>query len=387
MEPAAEYHLVILVHGIRDFSRWQIEVAATLMQQGFLVAHTNYGRMNLLEFLFPADFFRQRAQEIVWTQIQHAMQLHPEAKVSIIAHSFGTYVVASILKKQFTLSINRVIFCGSVLRYSFPFQQINQRFKFPILNDVGTADPWPAVAEAVTTGYGSAGTYGFLKPGVQDRFHNGKTHSDFLKKSFCNKFWVPFLRNGTIVAGDRHAVSPPVWVQLVSIFKIKYLIAAILLLVLLWGGARVLWGPESYSYELNGKFSHWNAPVSQMLRDVNRPCWLPSALCRMRVLTSLITGREFKPLATIDGGLKDIVSCRPFRYPASVGETTTNPADALRALGRQFPECVVAEETSNQISIVMRSENMTPVLRPGHDTAYLCGCDSNAVHDFEKMQK
>ncbi|MGO7661627.1 esterase/lipase family protein [Rhizobium ruizarguesonis] len=387
MEPAVESHLVILVHGIRDIGRWQNEISATLKQHGFLVELTNFDRMNLLEFLFPIDFFRRNAQEIVWTQIQEAIQLHPGAKVSIIAHSFGTYVVANILKKQFTLSLNRVIFCGSVVRYNFPFEQINKRFNSPILNEVGTADPWPALAESVTTGYGSAGTYGFRRPGVIDRFHNDKRHGDFLSEAFCETFWVPFLRNGEIVPGSKRAKHPPVWVQLISIFKAKYLIAAFLLLVVLWIGARTLWGPENYSYELNGKFSFWNAPVSQMLRDVNRPCWLPAILCKMPVLTTLIAGREFKPLGTIEGGVKDIVSCRPFRYPTSAGETTTNPTEALRALGRQFPECVETEETKNQISVVMRSENMTPVLRQGRDTAYLCGCDSNAVHDFEQLLK
>jgi len=78
---------------------------------------------------------------------------------SIIAHSFGTYVVAEILREKFTMQAERVIFCGSVLRYDFPFEQIDGRFKGEIINEVGTADPWPALAESVTTGYGAAGTF------------------------------------------------------------------------------------------------------------------------------------------------------------------------------------------------------------------------------------
>lgn len=223
---------VLLIHGIRDIARWQAEIAATLESAGFAVELTNYGRMNLIEFLLPIPFFRSRALEKVWTQLQHAVMLHPNAKISIIAHSFGTYIVANILRRQFNLSVDRVIFCGSAVRSDFPFEQINERFNSPILNEVGTADPWPAVAESLTTGYGSAGTYGFRRPGVKDRFHNGVSHGFFLNAGFCEKYWVPFLKNGTIVPGDLPAEYPPLWVRLISIFKLKYFITAVAIVLL-----------------------------------------------------------------------------------------------------------------------------------------------------------
>jgi hypothetical protein len=62
------------------------------------------------------------------------------------------------------------------------------------MNEVGTRDIWPAIAESITSGYGSAGTYGFLRPLVRDRWHNGAHHGYFLNPSFCKKFWVPFLK-------------------------------------------------------------------------------------------------------------------------------------------------------------------------------------------------
>src|SRR3954452_14092628 len=95
-------HLVILVHGIRDIARWQDEIKQTLRADGFVVESTSYGRMNLIEFLLPLSYFRNRAKLAVWTQIQHAKLLHPQAStVSVIAHSFGTYVIAQIIQEQF----------------------------------------------------------------------------------------------------------------------------------------------------------------------------------------------------------------------------------------------------------------------------------------------
>lgn len=227
----AEKHLVILVHGIRDIARWKSEVSGPLRKAGFAVEPTNYGRMNLIEFLLPVSYFRRRAIEEVWIQIQHAIMRHPGAPVSIIAHSFGTYIVAMLLKRQFNLQLNRVIFCGSVVRYKFPFEQIDKRYQGSIINEVGTADPWPALAESVTTGYGSAGTYGFERPGVKDRYYNGAGHGFFLNAEFCENRWVKILAREDkedIEDGDVPAWSPPLWVQLISIFKIKYILLVVL---------------------------------------------------------------------------------------------------------------------------------------------------------------
>src|SRR5437764_10743707 len=55
-------HLVVLIHGIRDIARWHDEIKQTLRGEGFVVESTNYGRMNLLEFLLPLPYFRNKAK-------------------------------------------------------------------------------------------------------------------------------------------------------------------------------------------------------------------------------------------------------------------------------------------------------------------------------------
>ena len=217
-------HVVVLIHGIRDFASWQGEIRATLEDAGFKVEPTSYMRLDLLRFLVPFSFFREKVIDKIWNQIEDIRKIHNGAQISFIAHSFGTYVLAQILRRKFTLNAHKVIFCGSVVRYDFPFEQIADRFDSPILNDIGTADVWPAFAESVTVGYGSAGTYGFRRPRVRDRWHNGKTHSAFLNPIFCKKYWIPFLKSGAIIEGDLPAEPPPHWIRLLYIVKIKYLI-------------------------------------------------------------------------------------------------------------------------------------------------------------------
>ncbi len=207
-----------------------------MRKEGFVVQPTNYEYFDVLRFLFPGQFFRRRTISEVEKQIRHTLAVNEGARCSLVAHSFGTYVVSRILREYTDLEFDRIIFCGSVVPSSFRFEDYRKRFSTPLVNEVGTRDFWPAIAEAVTFGYGSAGAYGFRRPAVQDRWHNGKAHSDFLNKDFCRKYWLPFLRDGTIVEADEAPEPPPWWLWVVSTFQIRYgvVLALLILAYYLW---------------------------------------------------------------------------------------------------------------------------------------------------------
>lgn len=221
-----ELDVVVLVHGIRDFALWQNSIRSCLEETGFTVESTNYGRFNLIQFLLPFGWFRRAAIETVHRQLRIVAQENPNRNVSVIAHSFGTFIVARLLQDKFDLQFNKVILCGSVLPYDFEFEQIKGRFQSPIMNEVGTRDIWPAIAESVTFGYGSAGTYGFRRPLVRDRWHNGAHHGYFLNREFCEKYWIPLLRDGAMIAGAESPEHPRLWIRLLSIIKLRYITIA-----------------------------------------------------------------------------------------------------------------------------------------------------------------
>jgi pimeloyl-ACP methyl ester carboxylesterase len=154
-------HLVILIHGINTHALWESSLKETLIECGFKVAPTSYGMLNVGRFLLPVSWFRDQAVNRVLTGIKTGIRIHEPERVSVIAHSFGTYVMAKIMADYPELRWHRIIFCGSVVSESFPLHQFLERFQYPILNDVGTRDIWPALAESVTWGYGSVGSYGF----------------------------------------------------------------------------------------------------------------------------------------------------------------------------------------------------------------------------------
>jgi hypothetical protein len=197
---------------------------AQLEDAGIVVEATNYGRLDVLRFLWGS---RRLPVDKVWNSVRDIKKLYPDAEISFLAHSFGTYIVSRLLQREFDFKAHRVAFCGSIVRYDFPFNQIAERFTPPIVNETSALDPWPVLGESCSWGYGSAGTYGFKVPRVRDRWHRGFGHSQYLTKEFCAKFWVPFFRDGMIVEGDLVDEVPPLWVRLFSIIKIKYLLLAL----------------------------------------------------------------------------------------------------------------------------------------------------------------
>jgi hypothetical protein len=96
-------HVVVVIHGIRDFALWQTKVRQALETDGFKVELTNFMRLDLVRFLIPVSFFRDAVISKIWKQIEDIRLIHSDARISVIAHSFGTYIVAEILRREFAL--------------------------------------------------------------------------------------------------------------------------------------------------------------------------------------------------------------------------------------------------------------------------------------------
>lgn len=379
----AQSHVVLLIHGIRDHALWQNEIKHALQDAGLIPESTNYGRFDLLRFLIPLPYFRNRAVETVWVQIRQARTHHPSAKFSVIAHSFGTYVFAQILKKGFDLKFEYVIFCGSVLSSGFEFEQLSGRYRSPLLNDVGTRDIWPALAESITWGYGSAGTYGFRRPGVEDRWHNKAHHGYFLSAAFCKKFWVPFLVHGHIVRADTDAEAPRLWLRFLSIFRIKYLIlGCIAALIFAFMVARSCGSTGTYQLGNDGDhYYFWSGTISALMDDVQDRCtfsWLGDQSFLMRNLA----GRRYATIARSEADqLKKIVSCQNFKYNES--RRSSDPLQALEQLRERFPACIsVNEPHPGNIELLARQASMTQM-----GLHWLCDCDAERIRDFEAYLK
>ena len=252
--------VVILVHGIRTNAQWMHQIKPVLEADGFTVVLTNYGWFDPVQFLLP--FFRYIPVHSVWTDIERAIQKYPNHEVSFIAHSFGTYIVSRILRKYFAFRAHRVIFCASVVHHRFPFEQITEHLRNQVVNEVGTHDNWPALAQNSTWGYGATGTFGFKRVDVHDRVHEGFTHSDFLTGKFCKEYWSPILKDDIVVKpGHQHSAisTKKRWLRRLCRLPIRYIAILVCLLTAMCIALR----PAANVPEVANERPHVEAVVSE----------------------------------------------------------------------------------------------------------------------------
>lgn len=241
-------HLVILVHGINTRALWMDAIKPALEDEGFLVEGTSYGEYSAVRFLLPFGAgLRRKALERVVTDINSAISVHHPAQISVISHSFGTFLLSRIIAEHFEFKWCRIIFCGSVVREDFPIEQYTTRFEPPLINEIGTGDYWPALAEAAGWGYGSVGSTGFHRPGIESRWHAGYRHSDFLTKEFAQTFWIPFLKGEKPRRAD--AAAPlPFWISTITRLPLRLLPPAILIFTVAFFALRLLQGTFPFNW-------------------------------------------------------------------------------------------------------------------------------------------
>lgn len=232
------------------------DVKPALENSGFAVGLTSYGRFGILRFLAPFRWLRNKAIRRVANDIRTARRSYKIEKgsdpkrMSVISHSFGTYVVGRLLTDYPEFEWYRVIFCGSVVREDYPLDKVLRQFTGPLLNEIGTKDFLPALAESAGWGYGSVGSTGFNRSPVETRWHHGYRHSDFLTEDFCKKSWIPFLEGNKPEPGDK-PVQLPLSVRLGVMLPLRWIFLAIAALCLLALGyflqvaARDIWASHT----------------------------------------------------------------------------------------------------------------------------------------------
>jgi pimeloyl-ACP methyl ester carboxylesterase len=235
--PAAEdfdgFQVVLLIHGIRTMADWGPMVRSKLEVPGQIeVIPIKYGYFDALRFWFPF-WTRNKPIERVYTQIRVALQRHrrnhPDAKLSIVAHSFGTYVVGEILKRGFDLQIHRLILCGSVLPQDYVWEQLQGRFdEDNTINECGKTDVWPVLAKSLSWGYGDSGTNGFGGASVKDRYHAGG-HGQYFEPKFVETYWEPFIKRGKYEGTEFEGRMPktPWSISVLGIMPLKSLLVVV----------------------------------------------------------------------------------------------------------------------------------------------------------------
>lgn len=190
--------VLLLVHGIQTDGAWQKLVSNELDDIDNLnVVELGYECVTAAQLVSP---FRSAPVNKITDDIRDVKRREPQARLMVIAHSFGSYIVSEILKKSSDISFEKIIFCGSIVPRNYPWARYAPNMKQgSIINDVGTKDIYPVVATCSSLGYGASGFRGFQNSLVLDRYFP-YGHSTFFdkKRKHIKRFWRPFIENGKI---------------------------------------------------------------------------------------------------------------------------------------------------------------------------------------------
>lgn len=211
------HHLVITVHGIRTYGDWQGDLQKLLeaAEPGIVVRNFQYGYFSALAFLVP--FLRWIVARRFRKFLVHAIRsMPPEARIDIVAHSFGTYLAASALKAvPEGRRINTIILAGSVLRPTFPWFQYQEAGTLGrVVNECGWDDNVLLLCQATALMLGMAGRVGFQAMVGEDfanRYYRGGHGLYFDRdKRFMRERWIPLLTTDSPIeaVNERPPLTP-----------------------------------------------------------------------------------------------------------------------------------------------------------------------------------
>jgi TIR domain len=218
--------LVILLHGIMTRAEWLTSIRSLLEDDDVTVVEPcGYGFFSALGLWFPF-VFRQLPISVVESKLRDAISRHESERreIIVIAHSYGTYILSQILRSSPDIEVDRVLFCGSIVRENYRWDQLPNR-PDQVVNEAGSRDIWPILAKSCSWGYGTTGTFGFLGFGVEDRFHN-LSHSDFFKTGFAERFWKPWVHDNVLTRTEfekGHRPPTPLWESVLAWLPLQWI--------------------------------------------------------------------------------------------------------------------------------------------------------------------
>ena len=117
----AERSVVITLHGIKTHGKWQKDIDTVLAAAGFTPAPLDYGNFLAIQLLLPWS----RRKKVDWfrDELHRVCKQERVKRPSIVAHSFGTYLVARAMQIYDPVEFDRVIFCGAIVRRDYSWSE------------------------------------------------------------------------------------------------------------------------------------------------------------------------------------------------------------------------------------------------------------------------
>jgi hypothetical protein len=202
MQKKYKPRLVISVPGIRTHSKWQKTLSEVLANNSIPIANFDFDYFSLLKFMIP--YYRTKKIEEFY-EFYHVKVNEKSNKVdlsdhnkypSVIAHSFGSYIIGYCLIKYKYVKFDKIILCGCILPDTFDWTTFisDERIHF-IRNEYSRRDIWAKVVKwfVSKTGNSGAGGFGITSNYVEQEEFQYYRHSSYFKRDHIMTYWLPFL--------------------------------------------------------------------------------------------------------------------------------------------------------------------------------------------------
>jgi len=190
---------VMSVHGMQTYAQWQKVLPGVIGTKAAVEAF-DFGRYGLPRFIIPSCNKKKIDEFYQW--YYNILKHHPQVDLerydkrpSLVAHSFGTWIVAYAMLKYPDIKLDKLVLIGCILPPDFDWPTLFARDQIgSVRNELGLRDPWPGLAGKIVARAGTAGSKGFdwFGTGVENiayDFH----HSDFPVRAHMENCWSPFL--------------------------------------------------------------------------------------------------------------------------------------------------------------------------------------------------
>lgn len=211
--------VLVSIHGLLSQAAWNAEIAPIASSQNWIFAPFLYNDINSPELLLN----RKRSRQVIerFRDWIYDIQYRYPYKISVIAHSFGTYVLASYITgfdSFLPIHLNAAILTGSILNNNFDWEPHRGIKISRVLNEIAPNDQWVRHMPKLNwiyndPLYGNSGVTGFKKPcDIVDQMSNDIfDHNNVIKRDVIEHHWMPFLmanRNASQVEGYRRISLP-----------------------------------------------------------------------------------------------------------------------------------------------------------------------------------
>lgn len=201
-QPGRSRGVIFGLHGIRTHAGWHRTLYEVLGNYAWQVRteRWTFGHFSIVKFLSPWA----RTAKVQWfrevyldEKKDRRVQLSERSEPSIVAHSFGTYILGNAMLKYDWLKFDKIILCGSILPVDFPWDKLIERGQVAsVRNEYGVQDFWVKRVRLFVPDTGPSGYKSFACE--HERFHQERfsySHSEYFSSGHMEEKWIPFLES------------------------------------------------------------------------------------------------------------------------------------------------------------------------------------------------